>query len=71
MAGAMGDNERRRNIRLSLELTQEELMAIDDFRFGTRCPSRSAAVRALLKIGMASRQPTGSDQERKRRPVPN
>jgi Arc/MetJ-type ribon-helix-helix transcriptional regulator len=50
----MDRNEPKRNVRLSVDLTEEDLMAIDDFRFASRFPSRAAAVRELLKIGMAS-----------------
>ena len=35
-------------------LSQEELTAVDDFRFQTRMPSRAAAVRELLKRGLAA-----------------
>jgi hypothetical protein len=59
----MDSKERKRDIRLSVELTQEELTAIDDFRFATRSPSRAAAVRELLKIGMASRQSARPGEE--------
>jgi hypothetical protein len=34
-------------------LTPEELAALDDFRFKHRMPSRAAAVRELLKRGLA------------------
>jgi hypothetical protein len=34
-------------------LNPEELRAIDDFRFRRRMPSRAAAVRELLKRGLA------------------
>jgi hypothetical protein len=48
-------NEPKRKVRLDIDLTERELTAIDDFRFATRCPSRAAAVRELLKIGMTSK----------------
>jgi hypothetical protein len=35
-------------------LTEEELTAIDDWRFKRRMPSRAAAVRELLKRGLAA-----------------
>jgi hypothetical protein len=59
----MDSKERKREIRLAVELTQEELAAIDDFRFATRSPSRAAAVRELLKIGMAFRQSARPGEE--------
>jgi hypothetical protein len=43
-----------RGERLQLMLTGEELTALDDFRFGKRMPSRAAAVRELLKRGLAA-----------------
>jgi hypothetical protein len=35
-------------------LTPEELVILDDFRYKTRMPSRAAAVRELLKRGLAA-----------------
>ena len=35
-------------------LDAEELAALDDFRFKRRMPSRAAAVRELLKRGLAA-----------------
>jgi hypothetical protein len=67
----MDGKELKRDIRLSVELTQEELAAIDDFRFASRSPSRAAAVRELLKIGMASREPARPGKKQQRRPVSN
>jgi hypothetical protein len=43
-----------REERLQIMLTQEELAAIDDWRFATRMPTRAAAVRELLKRGLAA-----------------
>jgi hypothetical protein len=40
--------------RLQVMLSPEELMAVDDFRFRHRMPTRAAAVRELLKLGLAS-----------------
>jgi hypothetical protein len=40
--------------RLQIMLNPEELTAVDDFRFQTRMPSRAAAVRELLKRGLAA-----------------
>jgi hypothetical protein len=41
--------------RLQIILTQEELAALDDWRFATRMPTRAAAIRELMKRGMAVR----------------
>jgi hypothetical protein len=43
-----------RGERLQLMLTPEELTLLDDFRFKKRMPSRAAAVRELLKRGLAA-----------------
>ncbi len=51
MAEASG---RLRGERLQIMLDGEELVAVDDFRFKKRMPSRAAAVRELLKRGLAA-----------------
>lgn len=43
-----------REERLQLMLTPEELTLLDDFRFKQRMPSRAAAVRELLRRGLAA-----------------
>jgi hypothetical protein len=43
-----------RGERLQIMLTEEELKALDDWRFARRMPSRAAAVRELLKRGLAA-----------------
>jgi hypothetical protein len=43
-----------REQRLQIMLTEEELTAIDDWRFARRMPTRAAAVRELLKRGLAA-----------------
>ncbi len=43
-----------RGERLQLMLTQEEVEARDDWRFKKRMPSRAAAIRELLKRGLAA-----------------
>ena len=40
--------------RLQIMLTDDELMALDEWRFKTRMPSRAAAVRNLLMRGLAA-----------------
>jgi hypothetical protein len=47
-------NDLTRGERLQIMLTPEELRALDDWRFKLRMPSRAAAVRELLKRGLAS-----------------
>jgi hypothetical protein len=46
--------EEKRIERLQVMLGAEELKALDDWRFGRRMPSRAAAVRELLKRGLAA-----------------
>jgi hypothetical protein len=40
--------------RLQIMLTAEELAAVDDWRFTRRLPTRAAAVRELLRRGLAA-----------------
>jgi hypothetical protein len=40
--------------RLQVMLSPEELTLLDDFRFKHRMPSRAAAIRELLKFGLAT-----------------
>lgn len=43
-----------RETRLQIMLDDAELAAIDDYRFHNRIPSRAAAVRQLLRLGLAA-----------------
>ena len=47
-------SELTRGERLQIMLTREELLALDDWRFRKRMPSRAAAVRELLKRGLTA-----------------
>lgn len=47
----MNDSQARGE-RLQIMLTQEELTALDDWRFKRQMPSRAAAVRELLRRGL-------------------
>ena len=47
-------SELERGERLQIMLNAEELSALENFRFETRMPSRAAAVRELLRRGLAS-----------------
>ena len=49
---ANGDNSRGE--RLQIMLSGNELTILDDFRFKKRMPSRAAAIRELLKRGLAA-----------------
>jgi hypothetical protein len=43
-----------RDERLQIMLTGAEIAALDDWRFAKRMPSRAAAIRELLKRGLAA-----------------
>jgi metal-responsive CopG/Arc/MetJ family transcriptional regulator len=47
-------NDLTRGERLQIMLTKEELEALDSWRFTRRMPSRAAAIRELLKRGLAA-----------------
>ena len=56
----MGDLSR--GYRLQLMLDEDEVRALDDWRFAARMPSRAAAIRELLKRGLAAEGfPTAGD----------
>ena len=40
--------------RLQIMLAEDELAALDDWRFSKRMPSRAAAIRDLLRRGLAA-----------------
>ena len=46
--------ELKRPERLQIMLTEDELKALDDWRFVRRMPSRASAIRELLKRGLAA-----------------
>ncbi len=50
----MENDPSKRTDRLQIMLTEEETRALDDWRFKVRMPSRSAAVRELLRRGLAA-----------------
>lgn len=58
-------SELTRDERLQIMLTQEELRALDDWRFSRRMPSRAAAVRELLRLGLAAEGVSFADEGRK------
>lgn len=47
-------NPLARGERLQIMLDDDELRAVEDFRFTHRMPSRAAAVRELLKRGLSA-----------------
>jgi len=46
--------DRLRAERIQMMLSAEELVAIDDFRFKYRLPSRAAALREALRRGLSA-----------------
>jgi hypothetical protein len=48
-----GKRRLTRGERLQIMLSPDELVAVDDFRFKHRMPSRAAAVRELFRLGLA------------------
>jgi hypothetical protein len=49
-----------RGERLQVMLSPDELSALDDFRFKHRMPTRAAAVRELLKLGLTVAAPSAN-----------
>ncbi len=58
-----------RGERLQIMLTGKELEAVDNWRFQARMPSRAAAVRELLKRGLAAEGFTLADGGAKSRRI--
>jgi hypothetical protein len=52
-----------RDERLQIMLSPEELTLLDDFRFKHRMPTRAAAVRELLRLGLTV-DPTDGDGQK-------
>lgn len=50
----------KRTEKLQVSLSDEELSAIDEWRFEMRMPSRAAAIRQLIHVGLHSIK-TGKD----------
>ena len=54
MKNSFGRTGLAREQRLQIMLSPEELNAVDNYRFQHRMPSRAAAVRELLRQGIAA-----------------
>jgi hypothetical protein len=52
-----------RGERLQIMLSPEELAVLDDFRFKHRMPTRAAAVRELLRLGLTVLATNGDGQK--------
>jgi hypothetical protein len=50
----MSNQDPDRSERLQIMLSADELSALDSWRFSRRMPSRAAAVRELLRLGLAT-----------------
>ena len=53
--GVRAMNGAARETRLQIMLDQDELAAIDDWRFKQRMPSRASAIRELLRIALLTK----------------
>lgn len=53
----------KRGERLQVMLSPEELILLDDFRFRHRMPTRAAAVRELMRLGLAAHALDGDGQK--------
>lgn len=54
-----------RETRLQIMLNDEELAAIDDWRFKERMPSRAAAIRQLLNVALRIKSKTPRNRGRR------
>jgi len=54
-----------RETRLQIMLDEQELAAIDEWRFAQHMPSRAAAIRELLKIGLQTQTNGPVDPKRR------
>ena len=54
MKNGNGGQGLAREERLQIMLSPQELQAVDNFRFVHRMPSRAAAIRELLRHGLAA-----------------
>jgi len=54
MGDDMADTASKRLERLQVMISEEELGALDEWRFKSHMPSRAAAIRELLKRGLAA-----------------
>lgn len=52
--GRIGNGGNSRDERLQIMLAPNELAAVDNFRFAQRMPSRAAAVRELIRLGLTA-----------------
>ena len=60
----MASDEPERTERIQVPLSTDELAAIDDFRFENRMSNRAAAVRELIRRGLAAAKKDRPPRER-------
>ena len=60
----MNDKVSKRTEKLQLMLSDEEIAAIDDWRFSHRLPSRAAAIRELISRGLHTDEFDGPPSDR-------
>ena len=65
----MAARRSKRTEKLQVMLSDEELQAIDDWRFEHRLPTRAAAIRELLKRGLQT-NPDPEETPDERTPSP-
>ena len=61
---AMAQERQKRTERLQLMLSDEELEAIDRWRYENMIPTRAAAIRELLRRGLLSKELAGPEANR-------
>ena len=52
----MPHRKQKRSQRLLVMLTDDELKIVDEWRFQMRMPSRAAAIRELIRLGLTVRE---------------
>ena len=58
------DRQISRDERLQIMISEEELKLIDDWRFRHRMPSRAAAIRELIRLGLNDGGPDHEDKDK-------
>lgn len=53
----------KKSFRLNMLFEPAELEQLDDFRYAARIPSRSAAIRYLMKLGMEKHQEVAGENK--------
>lgn len=56
----------KRSERIQIQLTEDELKSLDTWRFENHIPSRAAAIRELMRVGLSSKEPHVKPEERRK-----